>query len=155
MRAAPHTLRPISLLFSSTHRYSPKILSRRSPAEGTPPGLRQHPPHSRYAILTPTLPSLPKKSFHYLPYKTHQATAQPFGWVFAWRKGVIRKTANRWFVRAAPTHSDQSPFSSAQLTDQPQNLIAAKPCRGDPSGVSAASTNISAIALDRFCMMFA
>ena len=47
VRAAPHTLRPISLLFSSTNRYSPKILSRRSPAEGTPPGFRQHPPTSQ------------------------------------------------------------------------------------------------------------
>ena len=135
MRAAPHTLRPISLLFSSTHRYSPKILSRRSPAEGTPPGLRQHPPHSRYAILTPTLPSLPKKSFHYLPYKTHQATAQPFGWVFAWRKGVIRKTTDRWFVRAAPhTLRPISLLFSSTHRYSPKILSRRSPAEGTPPG---------------------
>ena len=45
VRAAPHTLRPTVLLFTSAPRSGPKILSRRSPAEGTPPGFRQHPPN--------------------------------------------------------------------------------------------------------------
>ena len=59
----------------------------------------------------------------------------------ALRKGVIRKTSDRWFVRAAPhTLRPTFPLSNTTPLMQTSTTIAAKPCRGDPSGVSAAST---------------
>ena len=65
----------------------------------------------------------------------------PAVWLgFCFAEGGV-KSCDRWFVRAAPhTLRSTFPLSNTTLLMQTSTTIAAKPCRGDPSGVSAAST---------------
>ena len=70
----------------------------------------------------------------------HQATAQPFGWVFAWRKGMIRKTADRWFMQAAPhTLRPISLLFTSAPRSGPQFLSRRSPAKGATQGCAVRS----------------